>query len=98
MPVFSSQRSANAKGGPYLMIPHYAEDFAPTPKLNWEQVDKHTFICHAGKSTLTVLRFGEGKPWWAECDTPDFESKTWFWTAEQAQFWAEEALPKGGGG
>jgi hypothetical protein len=77
---------------PYLNIPRYDKDFVPAPEREWEKLDDNRFECQAGKGTLSVFRFDENKPWWAECDSPEIESTTWFWTAEQAQYWIEQEI------
>lgn len=76
----------------YLNIPAYKKAFSPTPEGEWERIDDNRFVCAFGRANLVVFRFAEGKPWWAECDNPEFESATWFYTPEQAQYWAEKEL------
>ena len=76
----------------YFNMPHYERGFSPAPQRAWESDGEHAFVCQAGRAELRVFRFGEGKPWWAQCDNPEFEAVAWFWTPEQAQHWAEEQL------
>lgn len=78
----------------YFNIATYARTFSPCPKLEWSQANANEFCCTAGRATLRVFRGGDGKPWWVECENPAFESKTWFYTAEQAQYWAEKEIQK----
>ena len=76
----------------YFNISQYSQDFAPSPSRAWEQINDNTFHCAAGNAVLVVFRNGEGKVWWAEGSNPSFESATWFWTAEQAMYWAEKTI------
>lgn len=76
----------------YFNIPNYDKDFTPSPEREWEKINDNEFLCQSGNASLRVFRYQENAPWWAECDNPEFESKAWFWTPEQAQYWAEKEI------
>ena len=76
----------------FFKIPTYKRDFAPIPEREWERLDENTFTCAHGRAALRVFRYREDAPWWAEGYNPSFESATYFWTAEQAMYWAEQEI------
>lgn len=76
----------------YFDIPQCPKDDAPTPSLNWKQISDDEYTAERGRASLRVFREGENGPWWAEGESPEFESAAWFYTPQQAQYWAEQEL------
>ncbi len=78
---------------PYLNIPTYKREFEPIPSREWDGSDEEDrYTCPTKWGTMCVWRDAPGKVWWAQCDNPDFESSTWFWTAQQGMHWCEKEL------
>ncbi|MDR2650034.1 MAG: hypothetical protein LBB94_10020 [Clostridiales bacterium] len=88
--LFTSHKEINTM---FLNIAECSKKFSRTPERKWEQADGD-YYCKAGKATLRVFQIDTGKnvAWRAECEKPDFASAGWFWTAEQAQYWAERQI------